>query len=112
MDGLRPIGVFLGCSLGLCVLACALGLSVPRAWLAGVNAVTFLAYGLDKRWARAGELRVPEATLHVLALAGGSPAALAAQACFRHKTRDRRFRWVFFGILLAQGFLLVALARA
>src|SRR2546423_1312045 len=58
--------------------------------------VTFIAYGLDKRAARAGRGRTRERTLHVMELLGGWPGALAAQRVFRHKTRDGRFRVVFW----------------
>lgn len=52
---------------------------------AAVSAVTFVAYGVDKRAAVRGRRRVPEATLHLLELLGGFPGALVAQQVFRHK---------------------------
>ena len=79
-----------------------LGLPIPYAFLAGINAVTMLLYGFDKRQAIAGGARVPELILHLTALAGGSPGALLAQILFRHKTRKFKFRAVFVGILGVQ----------
>ena len=43
---------------------------------AAMSAVTFMAYGWDKRRARTGGRRVPERTLQTLALLGGWPGAL------------------------------------
>jgi uncharacterized membrane protein YsdA (DUF1294 family) len=78
-----------------------------RMWIAasyaGLVAVTsiasFVAYGFDKRRAGAGGRRVPERTLHLLALAGGWPGALLAQRQFRHKTQKVRFRVVFWVVV-------------
>lgn len=61
------------------------------AWLAGINAATLVAFGWDKRRARQGGRRIRERTLLGLALAGGSPAALAARRLFRHKTLKQPF---------------------
>ncbi len=59
------------------------------------------AYAIDKRRARQGGRRIPEATLHVLSLAGGWPGASIAARWFRHKTQKLRFRaveWVIVAI--------------
>jgi len=55
-----------------------------------------VAYGIDKSSARTGAWRTPERSLHVLALMGGWPGALAAQRIFRHKSRKASFRFVFW----------------
>ena len=39
--------------------------------VAVTSCASFVAYGLDKRWAAAGGRRVPERALHLLALLGG-----------------------------------------
>ncbi len=57
--------------------------------------VTFLTYAADKAAARQGGWRVPEANLHLLAMAGGWPGALAARHLLRHKTVKQPFRVVF-----------------
>jgi uncharacterized membrane protein YsdA (DUF1294 family) len=59
--------------------------------LALVNIVTFLSFRHDKRRAIDGGRRVREADLLLLALIGGSPAALLARRRFRHKTRKEPF---------------------
>ena len=45
-------------------------------WLIAINLVTFAVYGADKRRARRGAWRVPEKTLFLLPLLGGSVGAL------------------------------------
>jgi uncharacterized membrane protein YsdA (DUF1294 family) len=72
-----------------------------------INILTFVVYGLDKRLAITGGRRVPENVLLFLAFAGGTPAAYAARAYFRHKTIKRpfitRLRWILIvqiGVLL------------
>lgn len=60
-------------------------------YLAVINFTAWVAYGLDKGRARAGKWRIPERTLLLLALAGGSLGALAAMLMFRHKTKKAKF---------------------
>lgn len=94
------VGLLLAATLSL--LLWRLGLPPAYAYLAGVNVVTLLAYGYDKRRAIAGKGRVPEVVLHLAALLGGTPGALLAQGLFRHKTRKTSFRLVFAAIILLQ----------
>ena len=56
-----------------------------------VNFCTFLIMFADKRLARNGGSRVPEATLLFFCAAGGSIGCLVAMYVFRHKTRHRKF---------------------
>ena len=72
-------------------------------YLLAVNAATAALFGADKRAARSGLRRVPEADLLWLAAAGGSPGAFAAIELFRHKTRKQPFRarlWTIAGLQL------------
>ncbi|GHD62247.1 hypothetical protein GCM10007350_17910 [Jeongeupia chitinilytica] len=96
MQGKRgPIDVLVMVMLG--VLACVLARSPwpPAALVLVASIVSFVCYGYDKSQARQGGRRVPEATLHVLALIGGWPGAWFGQRAFRHKTVKTRFRLVF-----------------
>jgi uncharacterized membrane protein YsdA (DUF1294 family) len=73
-----------------------------------LSTIIFIVYGFDKLVARRGGKRVRERTLHLLALCGGWPGALAGQWVFRHKRRNRTFQvdfWltVLFNILLLMG---------
>ena len=65
-----------------------------------VNVVTFLAYWIDKRAAQAQARRTPEATLHLLELLGGWPAAWLAQRVLRHKSRKQRYQLTFLAAAL------------
>ncbi|MFS3129498.1 DUF1294 domain-containing protein [Nocardioides sp. Bht2] len=71
------------------------------AGYAALSLVTFAAYGLDKSAARRGRRRVPENRLHLLAIVGGWPGALAAQRTFRHKTVKQPFRAIFWATVAA-----------
>ena len=77
------------------------------SWLLAVNLVTFLTYGYDKRIAGSGRMRVPERVLLLLALAGGSPAALLGMRLFHHKTAKSSFQQKFWLVLLAQAILVI-----
>ena len=71
-------------------------------YLAAVNVVTFTVYGIDKRKARRGAWRIPEKTLFLLPLLGGSMGQLLGMNVFRHKTKHWYFVWGIPAILLAQ----------
>ena len=72
------------------------------AALAAVNLAAFGAFGWDKHRARSGGWRVPEGTLLLLALAGGTPGAFAARRGFRHKTRKQPFVTQLWTVVLLQ----------
>lgn len=67
-----------------------------------INAVTFLAYGVDKRAAVRGTWRVAEVHLHVLEFLGGWVGAFIAQKIFRHKTKKKSYRIMFWLMLVLQ----------
>ena len=73
-----------------------------------VSLATFCVYGWDKRQAVRNAQRVPEKTLHLLAVFGGWPGALLAQYVFRHKNRKASFQIVFWLIGMAQAGMLIA----
>ena len=56
-----------------------------------VNLAAFLLMGADKRRAKKGRWRVPEAVLILSAVVGGGVGALAGMYLFRHKTRKKKF---------------------
>lgn len=73
------------------------------------SVLTFMLYGTDKRAARRNTPRIPESTLHLLALFGGWPGALAAQHVFHHKSRKQPFRTVFWVTVVANSLALAGL---
>lgn len=68
-----------------------------------LSLVTFCAYGWDKVAAMRGSRRNSEPALHLLALVGGWPGALAGQLLFRHKSRKTSFRVCFWLTVLVNG---------
>ena len=66
-----------------------------------MSLITFVVYYLDKRAARLGRSRTPEATLHLLELLGGWPGALLAQRLIRHKNAKVGYQVVFWLIVAA-----------
>lgn len=77
-----------------------------------LNIIGFSLMGIDKRKAKKRAFRIPEATLFIVALIGGSIGSLLGMYTFRHKTK----RWYFvYGmplILLLQIALIAALLHA
>ena len=84
------------------------------AWVHGLylatSLIAFVVYAVDKRAAATGRNRVPENSLHLLALAGGWPGAIVAQQSLRHKTAKRSFRRVFWLTVAANVIGFVAFA--
>lgn len=66
----------------------------------GASLAAFIAYAADKSAARNERWRVPENTLHLLALLGGWPGALIAQNRLRHKSSKTSFLVVFWATVL------------
>jgi uncharacterized membrane protein YsdA (DUF1294 family)/cold shock CspA family protein len=91
-----------GASSIAAVLALWLGWHWLLSWLAAINLVVFALYGWDKQRARAGKFRIPELTLHVMAVVGGSAGAFVARQLFHHKTRKASFRLFFWAIVVLQ----------
>ena len=56
-----------------------------------VNALGFVLMLADKRKARKKKWRIPESTLMLVALIGGSIGCLSGMYLFRHKTRHPKF---------------------
>ncbi len=77
-------------------------LKVIDVWLIFINIFTFAAYALDKYKAIHHAWRIPERTLILLAVIGGSVGALIAMYTVRHKTKHKKFVIGVPAILIVQ----------
>jgi len=73
-----------------------------------INVLVFIFAGYDKSQARKNNRRVPEKTLFLMALCGGSPGLLTAMLLFKHKTSKTSFIVKFAVILVIQAALIIA----
>ena len=74
-----------------------------------INIFGFAIMGIDKRKAIKRTFRIPEATLFIVALIGGSIGSILGMQVFRHKTRHWYFVLGMPAILIIQIALLVLL---
>ena len=80
-------------------------------YLLPLNLAAFIMMWSDKRRARKGKRRIPEATLFSAAILGGSLGAIAGMYTFRHKTKHKSFVYGMPAILVAQAVLIFFLLR-
>ena len=71
-------------------------------YLLVINAVAFFVYGIDKLKASKGWWRIPESTLLLLAIIGGSIGAWLGMKAWHHKTMHRKFQYGLPVIFLLQ----------
>lgn len=77
-------------------------LKVLIYYLLGINVLAFIIYGIDKYKARKAKWRISEATLLLLAVAGGSVGAWMGMRVWHHKTLHKKFRYGIPAILILQ----------
>jgi len=65
---------------------------LPIIYVAVMTLIAFLAMGWDKLCAKREKRRVPEKTLFLLAIIGGSIGSIAGMYAFRHKTKHWYFK--------------------
>ena len=78
-------------------------------YLLAINFISFVTMGVDKARARKRLWRIPESTLFVLALIGGSIGSIAGMYFFRHKTKHWYFVYGMPAILIVQILLVILL---
>lgn len=79
------------------------------SYLIIINLIGFVIMGIDKLKAKKRAWRIPESTLFVVALIGGSLGTTAGMHIFRHKTRHWYFLYGMPAILLIQIAIVVIL---
>lgn len=77
-------------------------LTILTVYLIFMNLLAFLLMGLDKSKARRNRWRIPEKTLFLSAILGGSIGAILGMQVFRHKTKHASFRIGMPCILIVQ----------
>ena len=77
-------------------------LHIVLVYLAVMGVVTFFVYGIDKWKAKKSKWRVPEATLLMLAILGGSIGAWLGMKVWHHKTLHKKFRYGVPAIIIVQ----------
>ena len=68
-------------------------LNITIYYLGLINIISFMVYGLDKLKAKQGKWRIPEATLLLQAIIGGSIGAWCGVKVWHHKTLHKKFRY-------------------
>ena len=71
-------------------------------YLAAVNVIALILYGVDKRKAKTHKYRISEKKLIGIAVIGGSIGAILGMLIFRHKTKHWYFRFGLPLILILQ----------
>ena len=72
------------------------------AYVAIINTLAFIVYGIDKLKAKKGKWRIPESTLLLLAIIGGSIGAWFGIKVWHHKTLHKKFKYGITLIVIAQ----------
>ncbi|MDE7323708.1 MAG: DUF1294 domain-containing protein [Lachnospiraceae bacterium] len=81
-------------------------------YLAVMNLTGFTMMGIDKRKAVKRLWRIPESTLFVIAIIGGSIGSIIGMRVFRHKTKHWYFVFGMPLILILQILLVYAIVKS
>lgn len=82
-------------------------MKIGMAYLLLANLVGFVLMGIDKHKAKKKQWRIPEKTLFLSAILGGSIGALYGMHLFRHKTKHKSFVLGMPAILVVQMLLII-----
>lgn len=77
-----------------------------------MNLIGFALMGIDKYRAKKRSFRIPEATLFIVAIIGGSIGSIIGMYAFRHKTRHWYFVYGMPFILILQIIFFIFLLNA
>lgn len=87
-------------------------ISYILSYVGVINFIGLVIMGIDKLKAKKRAWRVPESTLFVIALIGGSLGTTIGMFLFRHKTRHWYFRYGMPAILIIQIAIVVILMNS
>ena len=87
-------------------------ITLLTAYFVIMNIIGFALMGIDKYKAKKRAFRIPEATLFIFAIIGGSIGSILGMHIFRHKTRHWYFVYGMPVILVLQIILIAALLNA
>lgn len=87
-------------------------ITVIAVYVIALNALEFALMGIDKWKAKNYGWRIPESTLFIIAMIGGSIGAIIGMRLFHHKTRHRRFVYGMPAILMIQLLFFYILSKA
>ena len=87
-------------------------ITLLSTYFAAINLIGFALMGIDKYKAKKRAFRIPEATLFIVAIIGGSIGSIIGMYTFRHKTKHRSFVYGMPFILILQIILVAAILNA
>lgn len=95
-----------------CVLAKPwpnLWVSIYAVWTLVCSIIAFVMFWRDKQLAKSDLQRIPERTLHTVAILGGWPGSVLGQQLIRHKSQKLSFRFALWAIVILHGAILTFL---
>ena len=87
-------------------------LGILATYLILINLTSFAMMGIDKRKAEKKLWRIPESSLFIIAIIGGSIGSIIGMRVFHHKTRHWYFVYGMPLILLLQILLIIAIIKS
>lgn len=72
-----------------------------------INLISFLAFAIDKSKARRKKWRIPEKTLMLLTVIGGSLGGFIGMYTMRHKTHKKKFTIVIPAVMILHIILII-----
>lgn len=87
-------------------------IAVISIYIILMNIIGFALMGIDKWKAKNHAWRVPESTLFIVAIIGGSIGSIIGMRVFHHKTRHWYFVYGMPAILIIQLLIIFILSRA
>lgn len=76
-------------------------------YLVTINLIGLLIMYIDKKKAKYGRWRIPEKTLLIIALFGGSIGTMIGMYWFKHKTKKLKFTLGFPTILISEIIIII-----